>query len=55
MADKINNTIKTISEVGVVFAADRIHMDHKTQEVNSINNNETQIQENVISVGINMA
>ena len=29
-------------------------VDHKTQGVNSINNNETQIQDNVISVEINM-
>ena len=34
VAEKINNTIKTISEVGAVFAADRIHVDHKTQEFN---------------------
>ena len=37
------------------FRGRRIHVDHKTQEVNSIHNNETQIQDNVISVGINMA
>ena len=36
------------------FRGSRIHVDHKTQEVNSINNNETQIQDNVVSVGINM-
>ena len=54
MADKISSTIKTISKVGAVFAADRIHVNHKTQGVNSINNNETQIQDKFISVGINM-
>ena len=36
------------------FRGLRIHVDHKTQEVNSINNNETQSQDNVVSVGINM-
>ena len=53
VADKTSSTIKTISEVGVVSAADRIHVDHKTQGVSN-NNNETKIQDNVISVGINM-
>ena len=54
MSDKISSTTKTISKVGAVFAADVIHVDRKTQEVNSIKNNETQIQDNVISVGANM-
>ena len=35
-----------------VSAADRIHVDHKTQGVNI--NNETQVQDNFISVEINM-
>ena len=52
VADKTSWTIKTISEVGAVSAADRIHVDHKTQGVRK-NNNETQIQDNVISVGTN--
>ena len=36
------------------FAVDRIHVNHKTQGVSNININETQIQDNFISVGINM-
>ena len=53
-ADKTSSTTKTINEVGAVFAGDRIHVDHKTQGVSNINNNETQTQNNVISVEINM-
>ena len=37
-----------------VFAADLIHVDHKTQGVSNINNNETQIPNSVSSVEINM-
>ena len=50
--DKTNRTIKAIREVGAVSAADRIHVNPQTQGVN--NNNETQFQDNVISVGVNM-
>ena len=52
VADKTNKTIKTVREVGAVFAADRIQVDPRTQRVN--NNNETQYPDNVISVGTNM-
>ena len=31
VADKINSTTKTINEAGEIFAADHIHLDHKTQ------------------------
>ena len=54
VADKTNSTTRTISEVGAVFAADRIHVDHKTQGVSNINNNETQIPNSVSSVENNM-
>ena len=54
VADKTNSTTRTISEVGAVLAADRIHVDHKTQGVSNINNNETQIPNSVSSVEINM-
>ena len=52
MAYKANKTIKTIREAGTDSAADRIHEDPKTQGVN--NNDETQIPDNAISVGIYM-
>ena len=54
VADKTNSTTRTISEVGAIFAADRIHVDHKTQGVSNINNNDTQIPNIVSSVEINM-
>ena len=54
VADKTNRTTRTIREVGAVFAADRIHVDHKTQGVSNINNNETQNPNSVLSVEINM-
>ena len=54
VADKTNSTTRTISEVGAVFAADPIHVYHKTQGVNIINNNETQVPNSVSSVEINM-
>ena len=54
MAEKTNSTTRTISEVGAVFVADRIHVDHKTQGASNINNNETKIPNSVSSVEINM-
>ena len=54
VADKTNSTTRKISEVGAVFAADRIHVDHKTQGVSNINNNETQVPNSVSSVENNM-
>ena len=52
MADKTNRTTKTIKKLGAVSAADGTHVDPKTQGVN--NNNETLIQDNAISVGMQM-
>ena len=54
VAHKNNSITRTISEVGAVFAADRIHVDHKTLGVSNINNNKTQVPNSVSSVEINM-
>ena len=54
VADKINNTTRTINEVGKIFATEHIHVVLKTQRVSNINNNETQIPNNVSSVEINL-
>ena len=54
LADKTNSTNKTINEVGEVFSADNFQVDHRTQGVSNISNNETQIPNNVSSVEINI-
>ena len=54
VADEINSKTKTMNEAGEVFAVDHFHVDHKTKGVININNNETQITNNVSNVEIKM-
>ena len=54
VAHNINNITKTINEAGEVFADDHTHVDHIMQEVNRINNNETQSTNNVLNVETNI-
>ena len=53
VAEIINRIDKATREAGVASAADHIHVEIKTQE--GTNNSETQIHDNAINVGTNMA